>query len=253
MARARRYLLIDKASRTCAAFDPVEPAKVIAAAEAEGVTISHVLTTHHHWDHAGGNNEIKGLVPGIRVVGSAIDNVEGCTEPCNDGDTIEIGSLSVKCLLIPGHTLGSVCYYLAHDGGGAVFTGDVLFVAGCGRIMEGEPKAMWDGIASKLLPLPDATKVFVGHEYTITNLHFSLSVDPENTELKKMMEFCQDQSLSKGISVPTTMEWERAANPFVNTSSPKLMAVCGCSEPVDVFASMRERKNSYSPPPKESL
>jgi hydroxyacylglutathione hydrolase len=79
-------------------------------------------------------------------------------------------------------------------------------------------------------------------------VRLSRSVEPGNAELEKMMAFCRDKGLSKGVSVPTTMAWERAANPFVNTSSPTLMAACGCSEPVDVFASMRERKNSYSPP-----
>jgi hydroxyacylglutathione hydrolase len=245
------YLLIDEATRTAAAFDPVEPAKVLAAAEKEGVALTTVLTTHHHWDHAGGNDEIKALVPGIEIVGSAIDNVEGCTHPVSDEDVVSVGKLQLRCMVIPGHTLGSVCYYLADEadgGAGAVFTGDVLFVAGCGRVMEGEPEGMWGGIASKLLPLPDETRVFVGHEYTITNLHFALSVDPANSELKKMMEWSQEQRIQKGPTVPTTMAWEKQANPFVRAESAVMIAACGCSEPVDVFAALREKKNNYSPP-----
>ena len=245
------YLLIDNATRKAAAFDPVEPEKMLAAAEAEGVTVETVLTTHKHWDHAGGNDEIKELVPGIRVIGSAIDDVEGCTEPVNDEDVVEVGGLRLKCLIIPGHTLGSVCYYLEDESAGAVFTGDVLFVAGCGRVngdAEGGAPAMWEGIAKQLIPLPDQTRVFVGHEYTITNLHFALSVDPENSELKQMMEWSQQQLLKKGPTVPTTMEWEKTANPFVRSTAPVIMAACGCSEPVDVFASIRSMKDGYSPP-----
>lgn len=218
------YLLVDAATHTAAAIDPVEPAKVLAAAEQEGATVTTALTTHKHWDHAGGNNELKALVPDVRIVGSAIDNVEGCTHAVQDGDVLSVGELQLRCLVIPGHTLGSVCYYLAddaEDGAGAVFTGDVLFVAGCGRINanEGAAADMWAGISSKLLPLPGNTRVFVGHEYTITNLHFALSVDPENQELARMMAWAKEQRVQKGPTVPTTMAWEKEANPFVRSTS----------------------------------
>ena len=144
------YVLIDVASGCAALVDPAEPEKVLGAVKALGVRVTTVLTTHKHWDHAGGNDEIKELVPGIRVIGSAIDDVEGCTEPVNDEDVVEVGGLRLKCLIIPGHTLGSVCYYLEDDdSAGAVFTGDVLFVAGCGRVngdAEGGAPAMWEGM-----------------------------------------------------------------------------------------------------------
>ena len=175
------YLICDRASGTAAAVDPAEADKVIAAAETAGVRIAQVLTTHKHYDHAGGNKALKQAVADVEIVGSAIDNVEACTRPVADGDVLELGALRITCMVTPGHTRGSLCFHIQADGdAGSVFTGDTLFVGGCGRLFEGEAEDMWPAIEQRLAPLPPETRVYVGHEYTIKNLEFAVTVDKDS-------------------------------------------------------------------------
>ena len=175
------YLICDRASGTAAAVDPAEADKVIAAAETAGVRIAQVLTTHKHYDHSGGNKALKQAVADVEIVGSAIDNVEACTRPVADGEVLELGALRITCMVTPGHTRGSLCFHIQADGdAGSVFTGDTLFVGGCGRLFEGEAEDMWPAIEKRLAPLPPETRVYVGHEYTIKNLEFAVTVDKDS-------------------------------------------------------------------------
>jgi len=132
------YLIIDRENHVCAAVDAVEPEKITEAAKEEGCTISHVLTTHSHWDHDGGNGKIsKLLTRGVPIIGGVGDGVKAATKEVADGEVIKVGNLSIRTIATPFHTPGHVCYYLDHDDNRAVLTGDTLFIGGCGNLNTG--------------------------------------------------------------------------------------------------------------------
>jgi len=188
------YLLIDVVSRLAAAVDPAEPLKIAAALEAENVKLDSILTTHSHADHAGGNVEMARLYPGIKVYGGRGDGADGVTEEVWDGSVVKVGSLEVHVIATPCHTPGHVSYSV--PGGpsstGCVFTGDTLFIAGCGNFNSGTPAFMHDAF-SKLGALPRSTLVYAGHEYTISNLQFASLVEPDNKAIAKKLEWAQSQ------------------------------------------------------------
>ena len=178
------YLVIDDGSKDCAVVDCAEPDKVIAAAKSHGAKIVAVLTTHWHGDHCGGNNEIASKVPGLKVYGASAEGgrIPALTNPVADGDRIRIGALEGRVIGIPAHTNGHVAYYFPTLS--AVFTGDTMFVGGCGRVFEGKASTMVASL-KKLAALPDSTQVYCGHEYTEKNLRFALTLEPGNQALAK--------------------------------------------------------------------
>ena len=180
------YILACKATGVCALIDPVQPDKALTELHSVGPTwnLKWALTTHHHLDHAGGNNKLKELQPSIKVYGGD-QRVEGVTDICKDGDTLELGSLKISCLATPCHTSGHICYHVtSEDGESVVFTGDTLFIAGCGKFFEGDGAQMHSALNEKLAKLPLDTKVYCGHEYTLSNLKFAKHVEPSNKEIE---------------------------------------------------------------------
>lgn len=239
------YLLIDEASGQAACVDPAEAHIVLASAAQEGVTIVAVLTTHHHADHAGGNGEIAAKVHGVRIFGGELDNVMACTDPLADGATFAIGSIQIKALHTPGHTRGSISYYCTEGPRGLVFTGDTMFVGGCGRIFEGTPQDMYHSLVDVLGSLPGETEVYVGHDYTVKNLEFAASVEARNDNLQQMLEWARAQKVERKFSVPSTMRNEWMINPFLRSTDPVMQSVCpGCS-PVEIFARLRRQKDRF--------
>ncbi|CAI0459263.1 unnamed protein product [Linum tenue] len=175
------YLIIDEATREAAVVDPVEPEKLVKAAEEHGVQIKLVLTTHHHWDHAGGNEKMKEMIPGIKIYGGSLDKVKGCTDEVENGDKISLGAdVNIMALHTPCHTKGHISYYVtgkeAEDP--AVFTGDTLFIAGCGKFFEGTAEQMHQSLCVTLASLPKHTQVYCGHEVKISHFHFPLPLNP---------------------------------------------------------------------------
>lgn len=157
------YLLVDKATNEAAIVDPVEPDKVLAAVKEHNVNLSTVLTTHHHWDHAGGNVELVKQAEALklRVIGGD-DRIGALNHKVSHGDTVTIGSLNVQCLATPCHTTGHICYFVTvkddpKDVQPVVFTGDTLFVGGCGKFFEGTPEQMYAALIEKLSALPQET------------------------------------------------------------------------------------------------
>ncbi|GFO28213.1 hydroxyacylglutathione hydrolase, mitochondrial-like [Plakobranchus ocellatus] len=157
------YLIIDEATKKCAVVDPVEPDKVQAALKDEGVELTTVMTTHHHWDHAGGNEKLIEAVGKKEVVGGD-SRIGALTRKVGHGDEFKIGNLNVKCLFTPCHTSGHICYFVTGPSNSdpAVFTGDTLFVAGCGKFFEGSPAQMYSALVEILGVLPGETVQFLG-------------------------------------------------------------------------------------------
>ncbi|ORY01956.1 mitochondrial hydroxyacylglutathione hydrolase [Basidiobolus meristosporus CBS 931.73] len=234
------YLIIDEKANEAIAVDPVEPKKILKAATEAQVKLTSVFTTHHHWDHAGGNEELLSLRPNLAVYG-ADPRIAKLTNFVKDNDTFKIGSLSIKGLMTICHTNGSMSYFVTDDADKAVFTGDTLFIGGCGRFFEGTPEDMHHSLSSVLASLPKETRVYCGHEYTKSNLKFALSVDPDNTRLQEKLIWCESNS----ISVPSTIGEELQYNPFMRVTDPVIQKNIGETNPIDTMAKLREMKNNF--------
>lgn len=239
---------MDETTKEAVAVDPVEPEKVLLAASEIGADVKSVLTTHHHWDHAGGNEKMALLVPGIKVYGGSVDNVKGCTDKVENGDKLSIGKeINILCLHTPCHTKGHVSYYVTgkDEEDSAVFTGDTLFIAGCGKFFEGTAEQMYQSLCVTLGSLPKPTRVYCGHEYTVKNLQFALTVEPENEKIKQKLSWAQEQRLKGEPTIPSTLEDEFETNPFMRVDLPELQAKVGATSPVQAMGEMRKKKDNW--------
>mmetsp|Transcript_449 Transcript_449/g.826 ORF Transcript_449/g.826 Transcript_449/m.826 type:complete len:255 (-) Transcript_449:530-1294(-) len=237
------YLVIDEATKVAAAVDPAEPDKVLAAARREGVTVQTVLTTHKHWDHSSGNEAMASRIPGLDVVGGEIDAVPAATRNVRDQDTFPLASgsaVQVRALATPCHTRGHICYFV-EQGGPHVFTGDTLFIGGCGRFFEGGAVEMYHALVEILAELPGDTQVWCGHEYTRKNLDFAVTVEPGNEALQRKRTW----AYSVEQTIPSSIAGEREINVFMRVNSPQLQAVVGVSDPIQALAILRERKDQF--------
>lgn len=243
------YLVIDEPSRTAGIVDCAEAEPVLRTVRETGVELTAILPTHHHWDHVGGNEDLlKQLQLEVYGYTGQGQRIPGCTREVADGETIRIGNLAAHILFIPAHTSGHIAYHF--EDAQSVFTGDTLFAGGCGRLFEGDA-AMMLGSLSKLMTLPDATKVYFGHEYTEKNLRFALTLEPNNTDLQKKHAWAVEQVAKHQPTVPTTIASEKATNPFFRCSSPALRATLHRQFPdlpmddVSVFAKTRALKDAF--------
>ncbi|GLD95826.1 hypothetical protein PINS_up004504 [Pythium insidiosum] len=247
------YLLIDDTTRVAAAVDPVDADKVLARAQALGVKITTILTTHSHWDHAGGNEALVERLtePSLVVVGGVDDNVPMVTREVTTGDRIAVGTLEIQVFHTPCHTRGHVLY-LCED---ALFTGDTLFIAGCGRFFAGSPAEMHHALNGVVASLPDATRVFCGHEYTLSNLRFAAHVEPANEAVQRKLAWAQQQTQAGVPTIPSTVADERATNPFLRVAHTDVqrfvVAECGVDsalaarDPVAVMGALRAAKDTF--------
>ncbi|KAI8979075.1 hydroxyacylglutathione hydrolase [Mycotypha africana] len=212
------YLILDEESKKAAVVDPVEPDKVLKALEEySDYQLSMILTTHHHWDHAGGNPKLLKHPRYTRIpCYGGSDRVDSVTHIVKHNEDISLGSLTIKALGTAGHTMDHICYYIAQPEP-SVFTGDCLFSSGCGRFFEGAPKDMYAAL-SVLSDLPDKTKVYFGHEYTVSNLRFALTVEPHNQDMQEKRAWAN----SVGCTTPSTMENEKRTNPFLRVHLPEV-------------------------------
>jgi hydroxyacylglutathione hydrolase len=239
------YLLHDAATGATAAVDPSEAAPMLDAAARRGWRLSHVLNTHHHHDHTGGNLAIK-KATGCRIVGPRPDEgrIPGIDLALDEGETFVFGDSAAEILFIPGHTRGHIAFHF--PGERAVFCGDTLFSLGCGRTFEGDPPTMWASL-DKLRRLPAETRIFCGHEYTAANARFAVTIDPGNAALRRReAEVTRLRGQAKP-TIPSTMAEERAANPFLRADDPMLAAAVGLAgaPPAEVFGEIRRRKDNF--------
>mmetsp|Transcript_7590 Transcript_7590/g.10110 ORF Transcript_7590/g.10110 Transcript_7590/m.10110 type:complete len:254 (+) Transcript_7590:158-919(+) len=239
------YLLVDQGSQTAAAVDPAEPDTVIRAAQAEGVQIVQILTTHKHWDHSGGNSGMASQIPGIEVVGGSNEGVDACTKTVQDNEEFTFGDINIRCMHTPGHTMGHICYYVTEGEDKAVFTGDTLFIGGAGKFFEGTAEDMYPSLYQKLGALPTDTKVYCGHEYTLSNYRFALHIDPDNAELQSQNAWARQQVNNGLPTVPSTIANELATNPFMRATDPSLQEKTGKSDPIQCLAAIRQMKNRF--------
>ncbi len=210
------YLLIDESGKT-AVVDPSVAAPVQEALEAKGLTLDYILNTHHHWDHTGGNPGLKKKY-GCEIAGPKADahRIEDMDIRLSEGDIFALGDSKAQILETPGHTTGHICLYFAEDK--ALFCGDTLFAMGCGRLFEGTAEMMWTSL-SKIMALPDDTRIYCGHEYTQDNGSFCLNIEPDNAELKARMEDVKAARAAGKPTIPSLLSLEKQTNVFLRAGS----------------------------------
>jgi hydroxyacylglutathione hydrolase len=240
------YLLVDGSE--AAVIDPGEAFPVLQILEDRGLKLTTVLNTHYHSDHVGGNEELKQKT-NCQVIGPDETRVPVLDRAVTHGDIITFGSSTLEVIATPGHTSSDVCYYMppsADDKPGAVWTGDTLFIGGCGRLYEGSPELMWESL-SKLAALPPDTLVYCGHEYVIENLEFALTIEPENQTVKLRLSDMRETRKAGRPTVPSTIGEERLTNPFLRAIDPEMGAAIGMpnASAVELFTDLRKRKNGF--------
>ena len=234
-----------------AVVDPGDAAPVIAYLDRERLRLAAIIATHHHNDHVGGNLDLlaRWAVP---VFGPAHETIPGRTHALREGERIDVPGIDVTfdVLDIPGHTAGHIAYVTARGDAPAVFCGDTLFAVGCGRLFEGTPAQMWTSL-SKLAALPADTRVFCGHEYTLANIRFARSVEPDNRALIARQSREEAKRGRGEPTLPSTIGDERATNPFLRAEEATVKSAAEAharrrfDDPVATFAELREWKNRF--------
>ncbi|MCA8927206.1 MAG: hydroxyacylglutathione hydrolase [Alphaproteobacteria bacterium] len=239
------YLLHDADTGDTAVVDPAEAPPVEDALAARGWKLTHILNTHHHMDHIGGDQELKAKW-GCPIVGPRAEaaRIAGMDVLVSEGDRYAVGTQTAEVFEVPGHTTGHIAFWFKDSD--ALFCGDTLFALGCGRMFEGNPPGFWNSLL-KLRALPDSTRVYCGHEYTQSNARFAVAVDPDNAALKaRAAEIDALRAEGKG-TIPSLLGQEKAINPFLRADDPALQAAVGMAgaDPADVFAEIRKRKDNF--------
>ena len=236
-------LMRDGASGEVALVDAPEEAPILEAIQRTGWRPKLLLVTHHHPDHVEANVALKKRF-GLRIVGPLAEasKIPGIDEGMAEGDEIAFGGETIQVMETPGHTAGHVSYYL--PGAGVLFAADTLFALGCGRLFEGTP-AMMHASLMRLAELPPETSVYCGHEYTLSNARFALTVDPTNERLKERAKAFETLRAAGKPTLPTTIGDELATNPFLRAADPAIRRHLGMQDAkdVEVFAEIRKRKD----------
>ena len=238
------YLLYDPETATAAVVDPAVAEPVLDKLAELGAELVAIFNTHHHHDHVGGNLQLLDRYPRAVVYGSQADRgrIPGQTVELKAGETVEFAGRRATVLFVPGHTRGHVAYYFPESGD--LFCGDTLFAGGCGRLFEGTPEQMV-GSLDQLRQLPELTRVWCAHEYTLNNLRFALTVDGDNPDLQARYQQVAALRQAGSPTVPSTIGEERRTNPFLRWDQPALQAATGVQDPVRVFARLRGMKDQF--------
>lgn len=248
------YLLIDEQTDLCAVVDPSEAEPVLQALttlhkkRGRPLTLVAILNTHHHWDHTGGNQGLLEACPDLKVYGHASDRgrIAGQTVFLNDGDLLQVGRLQGRVVHNPGHTTGAVSYAFED----ALFTGDTLFGAGCGRTFEA-PEQMYASLMEKIGSFADDTRIYFGHEYTAANLRFAMEVEPLNSDVRLRSQRAVAALAAGRSTTPSTLGEEKVTNPFLRCHVAEVFESVRRHEPglrpepADVFRVLRAWKDRY--------
>jgi len=239
------YIVCDSNSKTTGVVDPSEAKPIISFLKKEKLKLNYILNTHHHFDHIGGNIELKKIY-NAKIVGFEGDRhrIPGIDIFIKDKEIWSFGNSTVKIIHIPGHTLGHICFFFEKEK--IVFTGDTLFSLGCGRIFEGDHKQMLDSL-NKIKKLPKNTKIYCGHEYTYKNAEFCMKYEGNNIHLKKKFEEIKRLRSQNLPTIPSSLEDELKSNIFLRCDKEELKTKLNMKnhEDLEVFKKVRDLKDSF--------
>ncbi|PSF37317.1 hydroxyacylglutathione hydrolase [Aphanothece hegewaldii CCALA 016] len=243
------FLLSEKEQKIAAVVDPTLAQPVLEVLHKQGLQLVAILNTHHHRDHVGGNQALIEHFPKVCVYAGAEDRgrILGQQVFLKEGDRITFADRVLEVFFVPGHTRAHIAYYFPPQGDvtfGELFCGDTLFSGGCGRLFEGTPAQMVKSL-TKLRSLPDSTRVWCAHEYTLKNLEFALVVDPDNTDLQNRFRFVQTARLKNEATIPTWLGVEKLTNPFLRWDNISLQKAMRTTDPVQTFARLRGQKEQF--------
>jgi hydroxyacylglutathione hydrolase len=243
------FLLHDRDNRTAAVVDPATAKPVLAALDRLNAKLVAIFNTHHHSDHVGGNRELLQHFPKAVVYGGSEDKgrIPGQQQYLREGDRVQFAGRIADVFFVPGHTRAHIAYYFPPNQPGQpgeLFCGDTLFAGGCGRLFEGTPAQMVTSL-TKLRTLPDNTRIWCAHEYTLKNLKFALTIDPENPDLKERYQQVQTSRQNDEATVPSLLAVEKRTNPFLRWESPTIQAAMGSKDPVQTFGRLRGKKDMF--------
>ena len=239
------YIINDNNSKTIGVVDPSEAKPIISFLEKNKIKLNYILNTHHHFDHIGGNVELKKIY-NAKIIGFEGDKhrIPGIDITVVDGQKLNFGSSIIKIFHIPGHTLGHICFFLEKEK--IAFTGDTLFSLGCGRIFEGDHKQMLDSL-NKIKKLPKDTKIYCGHEYTYKNAEFCLKYENDNIDLKKKFEKIKKLRSQNLPTIPSSLGDELKSNIFLRCDKKELKIKLDMKnqEDLEVFKKARDLKDIF--------
>lgn len=243
------FVLHDSESKTAAVVDPALAQPVLEFLEKIGANLVAIFNTHHHSDHIGGNKELKEKFPFLRVYGGAKDRgrIPHQEVFLEDGDTVDFAGRKADVFFIPGHTYAHIAYYfppIETEATGELFCGDTIFAGGCGRLFEGTPAQMVDSIG-KLRNLPDQTRIWCAHEYTLNNLKFALTVEKDNLDLQSRYEEVSNLRNANQPTIPSLLGIEKQTNPFLRWDKPTIKSAMGLEEAARVFGRLRGKKDHF--------
>lgn len=242
------FLLYDPRQQVAAVVDPAEAKPVLLKLQELKATLVAIFNTHHHHDHVGGNQQLLQHFSSATVYGSAEDRgrIPGQQVFLKAGDFVEFAGRQANVLFVPGHTRGHIAYYFSPVGDepGELFCGDTLFAGGCGRLFEGTPEQMVRSL-SQIRALPDDTRIWCAHEYTLNNLKFAVSVDRENLELRSRFAEVESARKQNEATIPTVLGIEKQTNPFLRWDQPTIQEAMQQRDAIATFAALRKRKDSF--------
>ncbi|KAM9305443.1 hydroxyacylglutathione hydrolase-like protein [Gastrophryne carolinensis] len=244
------YLVIEEHTRDAIAVDASVAKKLLDVVRKEDVNLKAILTTHHHLDHSRGNSDLVERFPGLLVYG-ADDRIGGLTHKVVHNQVLKFGDINVRCLFTPCHTSGHICFYMWEDGcpdAPALFSGDTLFIGGCGQFFEGTAEQMYKNLLETFSSLPPETKVFCGHEHTVRNLKFALKVEPDNEHVKEKLAWAKARDEDDIPTVPSSLDEEFLYNPFMRVREEAVQKFTGKTDPVEVMRVLRKEKDNFKKP-----
>ena len=230
------------------AVDPCDSSAVLNSLNEHNLNLTTILITHHHWDHTGGVSDLKKKT-GCEVIGADKRRIPAIDRVVDDKQVLTIGNTEIQVIATPGHTNTSVCYYIPASNENEhkiLWTGDTLFAGGCGRIMECNAQTMFDSLLT-LTSLPDDALVYCGHDYTLENYEFALTIEPDNKAVKQRLQEIKQTIKAGGFTVPSTILQEKTTNIFLRSDTNEIKTALKMpgAEAVDVFAELRRRKDVF--------
>ena len=246
------FIMVDRKTNKAALIDPGEPLPVIQAATDLKVNVELALITHRHGDHSGGNKVLREKLPNVNIVGTGYENVSHITQQVREGDSLSLGSLKIDVIHTPCHTKGHVVYLVSFNDPNAdmktcapiLFSGDTLFVGGCGHFFEGTASEMLTNM-DRLGKLPIETQVYCGHEFTLDNLQFLSTIDVDGKATSQMLSEVTGKRDAGLPTIPSTIGRELEYNLFMKCREERTLTLAKRDSPVEAMARLRELKNQY--------